>query len=75
MMEGQVRFILPKLGVSAIDKEGMPFYDPEADKALFDTIRSDFNETENRQLIEIDHHINDPEFSNVVVKSLNEIYK
>jgi uncharacterized protein (UPF0261 family) len=37
---GPVAVLLPGRGVSAIDKEGQPFYDPEARKALHDAIRS-----------------------------------
>ena len=37
---GPVAVLLPKRGVSAIDKEGQPFDDPAARKALHDAIRS-----------------------------------
>ena len=33
-MKGPVRFLLPLKGVSAIDAEGQPFHDPDADAAL-----------------------------------------
>ena len=36
--EGPVRFLIPERGVSALDIEGGAFFDPDADKALFDTI-------------------------------------
>ena len=35
---GEVRFLIPENGVSAIDAPGQPFYDPEADAALFDAL-------------------------------------
>jgi uncharacterized protein (UPF0261 family) len=38
--DGEVRFLLPLGGVSAIDAPGMPFHDPEADAALFAAIRA-----------------------------------
>jgi uncharacterized protein (UPF0261 family) len=38
--KGPVAVLLPKRGVSAIDKEGQPFDDPAARKALHDAIRS-----------------------------------
>src|SRR4051812_42473171 len=34
-MQGPVRFLLPLNGVSLIDVPGKPFFDPEADEALF----------------------------------------
>ena len=34
-MDGPVRFFLPEGGVSALDAPGQPFWDPEADAALF----------------------------------------
>jgi uncharacterized protein (UPF0261 family) len=73
MMDGPVRFLLPELGLSALDAVDMPFHDPLANDALFSTIQSEFIETENRKLIRIQHHINDPEFAKLVVKNLYEI--
>ncbi len=37
-MRGPVRFLIPEGGVSAIDRPGQPFHDPEADRALFAAI-------------------------------------
>ncbi|MGC8045240.1 Tm-1-like ATP-binding domain-containing protein, partial [Salmonella enterica] len=50
-MEGPVRFLLPLGGVSAIDVPGLPFHDPDADAALFETIRAGFREAPNRRLV------------------------
>jgi len=72
-MEGPVRFLLPLGGVSMLDAPDMAFHSPEAREALYDSIRSNFKETDNRRLIESNHHINDPEFSGLAVKSLKEI--
>ena len=38
--KGPVAVLLPARGVSAIDKEGQPFDDPVARKALHDAIRA-----------------------------------
>jgi len=56
---GDVVILLPLRGVSAIDAAGQPFYDPEADGAMFEAIRS----TARVKVIEMDAHINDPEFA------------
>ncbi len=69
-MQGPVRFLLPLRGVSAIDAEGMPFHDPQADDALFEAIRSGWETSPNRQLIEIDDHINSPQFHRGVGHSI-----
>ena len=67
---GPAALFLPLNGVSAIDVEGGPFYDPEADRALFDALRS--NVGGNVELIELEHHINDPEFAHAMVDKLVE---
>ncbi|WP_333671317.1 Tm-1-like ATP-binding domain-containing protein [Elioraea tepidiphila] len=72
-MEGPVRFLLPLGGVSAIDVPGMPFHDPAADAALFETIRSGFVPAPNRRLIEVDAAINDRAFADAVLTAFREI--
>jgi uncharacterized protein (UPF0261 family) len=72
-MEGKVRFLLPLGGVSAIDVPGMPFHDPDADRALFDTIRATFKPTANRKLIEVNAAINDRAFADAVLATFREI--
>jgi uncharacterized protein (UPF0261 family) len=73
--EGEVRFVLPLGGVSAIDAPGMPFHDPAADEALFAAIRSAFIETPRRRLIETPHHINDPACAQLLADQFFEIAK
>lgn len=72
-MEGPVRFLLPLKGVSAIDAPGQPFHDPEADRVLFDTIRSGWKAAPNRHLVELDLHINDPAFAAALVANFHEL--
>ena len=72
-MEGPVRFLLPLGGVSAIDVPGMPFHDPAADAALFDTIRAGFEAAPNRRLIEVDAAINDRAFADAALATFREI--
>jgi uncharacterized protein (UPF0261 family) len=62
---GPVAIALPLRGVSAIDSEGKPFYDPQADRELFHAIRA--NVRPNVKLLELDLHINDPEFAGRLV--------
>ncbi|GAA4798758.1 Tm-1-like ATP-binding domain-containing protein [Actinomycetospora chlora] len=70
---GPVRLVLPTGGVSALDAPGMPFADPEADAALFDTLRERFRTTDDHRLVESPHHVNDPEFAATLVAALGEI--
>lgn len=72
-MEGPVRFLLPLRGVSAIDAPGQPFHDPQADEALFSTIRAGWRGAGNRRLVEIDAHVNDPAFAAALVENFHAI--
>jgi uncharacterized protein (UPF0261 family)/ABC-type branched-subunit amino acid transport system ATPase component len=66
-MDGPVRFFLPEGGVSALDAPGQPFWDPDADAALFRALERTVRETANRRLIRLKNNINDPEFAAAVV--------
>ncbi len=66
-MRGPVRFFIPEGGVSAIDKEGQPFHDAEADRALFTALEQGFRTTNNHKLIRLPHHINDEAFAHALV--------
>jgi uncharacterized protein (UPF0261 family) len=59
---GPTAFFIPLKGVSMIDAEGQPFYDPEADAALFAALREGLDQ-DKVTLIELDLHINDPAFA------------
>jgi uncharacterized protein (UPF0261 family)/ABC-type branched-subunit amino acid transport system ATPase component len=74
-MEGPVRFLIPDGGVSGIDAPDKPFWDPAADKALFDTIATNFRSASNRKLIRVAHHINDPEFAAAAVAAFDDVMR
>jgi uncharacterized protein (UPF0261 family) len=65
---GPVVVVLSRRGVSAIDAEGKPFHDPDADRVLFDTLRAHLAPA--IRVIDIDAHINDPAFADVVSAEL-----
>jgi uncharacterized protein (UPF0261 family) len=67
---GPAAIMLPLRGVSAIDRSGQPFDDPEARTALFDAIRSQLASVE---LIELDAHINDESFATAAANKLIEL--
>ena len=72
-MDGPVRFFLPEGGVSALDAPGQPFWDPDADAALFRTLERTVRQTGNRQLIRIKRNVNDPEFAAAIVAAFRPL--
>jgi uncharacterized protein (UPF0261 family) len=62
--QGPTVLMLPLRGVSMIDAPGQPFHDPEADAALFASLRK--HAGINVEIVEIDAHINDPEFASAL---------
>lgn len=53
--------MLPLGGLSTIDRPGKIFYDPEANGALFDTLKRKLSSA--IEVIEDEHHLDDPEFA------------
>lgn len=69
MTQGPTALFLPLKGVSLIDVEGQPFYGPEEDRVLFDTLRNNILQ-DKVELIEMDTDINDDEFALAMAKKL-----
>jgi uncharacterized protein (UPF0261 family) len=69
---GPTALFVPLKGVSAIDVEGGPFYDPAADKALFEAIRKHLDRSK-VDLVELDLAINDPAFADAMVDRLQKM--
>jgi uncharacterized protein (UPF0261 family) len=65
---GPAVVLVPLRGVSALDAEGQPFWWPEADAALFQSLR-DWRGPQ-VELVELDLHINDPAFAAEAVRRL-----
>jgi uncharacterized protein (UPF0261 family) len=57
---GPTEILLPKRGVSAIDRDGQPFDNPDARSALFAGIHATGGGV---SVTELDHHINAPDFA------------
>lgn len=70
---GPTAILLPLRGVSAIDREGQPFWWPEADRALFQSIRNWISP--DVKMIELDLHINDPEFARTAAETVLQMMK
>jgi uncharacterized protein (UPF0261 family) len=65
---GPTAILIPLKGVSAIDRDGGPFWWPDADRVLFQSIRNWVGPSV--RLIELDLHINDPEFARTAATTL-----
>ncbi len=72
-MSGPVRFLIPEGGVSALDKPGQAFHDPQADAVLFDAIERGFRPGADRRLQRLPLHINDEAFADALVAAWREI--
>ena len=72
-MDGPVRFLLPEGGVSMLDAPGQPFFDPEADNALFEALEKTVRATAQRQIIRVKSNINEPLFVGALVDAFTAI--
>jgi uncharacterized protein (UPF0261 family) len=71
--EGEVRFLIPEKGVSALDAEGAAFFDPQADAALFAALEATIIQTDRRKIVRLPYHINDPAFAEAAVANFLDI--
>ena len=70
---GPTAVLVPRRGVSALDAEGKVFLWPEADAALFQSLRNWMSP--HVRLIELDLHLNDPAFAEAATRTLLEMMK
>lgn len=68
-----VTVVIPEGGVSMIDAPGQPFYDPQANAALFKTLEAEIEQTDQRRFLRTPFHINDPEFSSTLVEQFLDL--
>ena len=64
-----VAVVLPLKGLSQIDAKGGVFYNPDTDRALFESIKKNANASV--QVIEAEAHINDVHFAELLVETLS----
>ena len=69
---GAVEVYLPLRGVSGIDVEGGPFFDPEADAACFAALKEEL-EGSDVVVHEVDAAINDPGFGRAAAEALHAL--
>jgi len=66
--KGPVAILLPLKGVSMLDSPGNAYWDPAADRACYDAIKT--NVKPGIPVIELDNNINDPEFAAKAAETL-----
>ncbi len=70
-----ITILIPEGGVSMLDAPGQAFYDPEADAALFDELEARVEQTRQRNIVRLPHHINDDAFADSLVKTYLRLQK
>jgi uncharacterized protein (UPF0261 family) len=65
---GRAVIMWPKLGLSTVDRMGKPFWDPDADRALLESLREHL--VPKIPIREVDAYINDYDFAKTVVEML-----
>jgi uncharacterized protein (UPF0261 family) len=71
--EAPFTLLIPEGGVSALDASGQPFFDPEADAALFKELESAIEPGTGRTIRRLPLHINEPAFVQTIVESYLEL--
>ncbi len=66
--KGKTALFIPELGLSRNDAPGNVFYDPEADEALFASLRTHLSQ--GTEVIWRKNHINDPDFARAVAEKI-----
>jgi len=69
---GPTTVIIPRAGLSGIDEEGGPFFDPEADAALF-TALADALEGSTVEILDRDLSLNEPGFGRDAARRLHDL--
>ncbi len=68
---GAATVVLPLKGISQIDSEGGVFAAPATNQVLFESIKNSVREPV--KVVEVDAHINDPKFAEIIVGILLEL--
>jgi uncharacterized protein (UPF0261 family) len=67
-----VKFLIPTRGFSTLGAEGGVLHEPETDRVFADELRAQLHPE--IQVIEVDTHLNTPEFAQAVVRAFNDAY-
>jgi uncharacterized protein (UPF0261 family) len=69
--KNRVKFVIPTKGFSSLSVEGGALYDPDSDRGFIEALKENLDPE--IEVIEVDTHINTPEFGRSVVDALNKI--
>lgn len=73
LAKGPVRVFIPLKGFCAPDKEGSELFDPEGNEAFIDSLKKDLKR--HIPVVEVNAHINDIEFIDIVTEEFIKIMK
>ena len=73
--KGLTALFIPTRGVSMIDTQGGPFYDPEADQALIDSLKAGLQGKNNVEIHELDMDLNDPSLARAMADRLDQFVR
>ena len=68
-----IKFLIPTRGFSSLSGEGGVLYDPEADTAFLAELKNRLDPE--IKIVEVDAHINTPEFAEAIVAALKDSFK
>jgi uncharacterized protein (UPF0261 family) len=71
--KGRVAVLIPLEGWSSLDQEGMPLYDPEADRAFLQELKIHLKKK--ISVVELNLHLNTREFAEEAVKQFMKLYR
>jgi uncharacterized protein (UPF0261 family) len=71
--ESEFTLLVPEGGVSELDKPGNPFFDPEADQALFGELERLVRTGKTRRIVRVPFHINDPAFAEAIQREVAQL--
>jgi uncharacterized protein (UPF0261 family) len=71
--ESGFTLLIPEGGVSELDKPGNPFFDPEADQALFNELERLVQTGSGRRIVRHPFHINDAAFAEVLQREIAQL--
>jgi len=71
--ESGFTLLIPEGGVSELDKPGNPFFDPEADQALFSELGRLVRTGKARRIVRLPFHINDPAFAEAIQHEIAQL--
>ena len=71
--KSEFTLLIPEGGLSELDKPGNPFFDPEADQALFNELERLVRTGSGRQIVRHPFHINDPAFAEVIEREIRSV--